>query len=174
MKERDNMEMTIHKFEIAGLGKAPFAVVGFEVRKFQACQGAPIQPGASCRFCGRGIQNVFLIKSSDGKIFPVGSECVEKTDDSWLTQSVDKMKSRNRRESANAKCADLTARAKDALQSKAVRSALDAKPHPHGRAGATLLSYLEWCLTNAGRAGRTKAAKVILEVTVSPRQPLTP
>lgn len=69
----------IHPFEAAGLGKAPFKCVGYEYRTFQACQGAPVQVGGSCRYCGQGICHTYLIKSSDGKTFPVGSNCVEKT-----------------------------------------------------------------------------------------------
>jgi hypothetical protein len=67
------MENT-HCFEIAGLGQAPFAFVGFSVRKYQACVGAPIQCGCSCDYCGTAIMNVYEIESADGKRFKVGSD----------------------------------------------------------------------------------------------------
>ncbi len=80
--------MNIHKFEAAGLGKAPFRVVGFSVRKYQACYGAPIQPGASCDYCGTGIMNVYTIASSDERRFVVGCDCVAKTGDAGLRKQV--------------------------------------------------------------------------------------
>jgi len=55
----DQNQNPIHRFEAAGLGTAPFKVVGFSVEKFQACQGAPIQCGTSCDYCGTGIMNTY-------------------------------------------------------------------------------------------------------------------
>jgi hypothetical protein len=72
-------QKTIHPFEAAGLGLAPFRYVRFYQAKYQACQGAPIQPGASCDYCGTGIMNVYVINSSDGKEFKTGCDCVYKT-----------------------------------------------------------------------------------------------
>jgi hypothetical protein len=74
----------IHPFEKVGLGKAPFRVVGFSVQKYQACYGAPVQPGSSCDFCGTSIMNVFSIQGADGSRFKVGIDCVKKTYDKAL------------------------------------------------------------------------------------------
>ncbi len=74
----------LHVFERAGLGKAPFRVTGFTVKTFKASPDSPTQPGTSCDFCGTGIMNVCLIKSSDGKAFKVGCDCVAKTGDAGL------------------------------------------------------------------------------------------
>lgn len=74
----------VHPFERTGLGKPPFRVVGFSVQKYQACHGAPIQPGSSCDYCGTGIMNVFHIKGADGATFKVGIDCVQKTYDVGL------------------------------------------------------------------------------------------
>lgn len=44
---------TIHKFELAGLGKAPFHFTGQVSEKtYQACNGAPVQPASTCDYCG--------------------------------------------------------------------------------------------------------------------------
>lgn len=84
------MNNGIHCFENAKLGKAPFRVVGFEVRKYQACPGAPVQPGASCDYCGTGIMNVFHIKGAgvEDTPFKVGCDCVAKTGDGGLRKAV--------------------------------------------------------------------------------------
>src|SRR6185369_3607718 len=70
---------TMHPFEKAGLGLAPFRCVGVYKNAYQACPGAPIQAGGSCDFCGTGIMYEYKILSSDGKGFKVGCDCVAKT-----------------------------------------------------------------------------------------------
>lgn len=70
----------LHPFERANLGKAPFRVVGFEEKTYQACPGAPVQPGSTCDYCGTAIRQVFHIASADGKQFKVGCDCVLKTE----------------------------------------------------------------------------------------------
>lgn len=97
------MTNQIHCFEKAGLGVAPFRVVGFYVKKYQACQGAPIQPGTCCDYCGTGIMNVYEIKSSDGRLFKVGCDCVAKTADKVLTDGVKVYQRKAREEKAAAK-----------------------------------------------------------------------
>src|SRR5690349_20051736 len=80
-----------HVFERAGLGKAPFVVSGYGREIYQAVPGDsrwPIQPGAVCNYCGTAISNVCYIKSSDGRQFKVGSECVNKTGDAGLKKSL--------------------------------------------------------------------------------------
>jgi hypothetical protein len=76
----------IHRFEAAGLGKAPFTCVGTH----QECvnDGDSIRATGTCDFCGTGIRYCFDIQSSDGKTFKVGCDCVEKTDDSGLKRQV--------------------------------------------------------------------------------------
>lgn len=77
-------EVGLHLFERAGLGKAPFRVVGFAELKFKAFADAPTQCGGSCDYCGTGIIDAFYIQGSDGRKFKVGSNCVEKTGDAGL------------------------------------------------------------------------------------------
>lgn len=86
----------VHKFERAGLGRAPFRVSGFKVCKYQACYGAPVQPGAACSFCGTGIMYVFEITSADKQKFHVGSDCVAKTGDAGLIKQVRRARTEHR------------------------------------------------------------------------------
>ena len=57
----------VHPFEGKGLGKAPYS-----------CAGHRLGGGTTCDYCGTGIKHEFNIKSSDGRSFTVGSECVLK------------------------------------------------------------------------------------------------
>lgn len=91
------MSEKIHKFEIAGMGKAPFKVVGFfKMPSSSLLEQNPSAynnimaqlpkgfPVCTCSFCGMALMNNFLILSSDGVKSVVGSECVRKTDDKGL------------------------------------------------------------------------------------------
>jgi hypothetical protein len=69
--------MSTHKFEKAGLGLAPFRCVGV-VEHFITYPGGRTQAAGTCDYCGTGIRFEYLIKSSDGNKFVVGSDCVEK------------------------------------------------------------------------------------------------
>lgn len=72
-------QIKIHKFEQAGLGKAPFTCTGMHQRK---------EPFGTCALCGTAIRYCYDIQSSDDKQFYVGCECVAKTDDSGLVRQV--------------------------------------------------------------------------------------
>lgn len=84
----------MHAFEKAGLGAAPFKFVGcYEDRgpKVIGHQGgctitvgSPGQPMGTCKYCGQGILVCCVIRSSDGKEFTVGSDCVARTGDAGI------------------------------------------------------------------------------------------
>lgn len=76
---------TLHPFEKAGLGKAPFVFRGMETKVGPIHLadgvtqiGAPGQPMGTCDYCGQGIAHCCNIRSADGKRFIVGIDCVEK------------------------------------------------------------------------------------------------
>lgn len=98
--------ISIHLFENAGLGKAPFRCVSFIQlpsvslaehnpsgynnamnNATQIAKGYNIKLG-SCDYCGMALMNHFVIKSADKKFFTVGCECVRKTNDSGLRDKV--------------------------------------------------------------------------------------
>lgn len=68
-----------HPFERSGNGRAPFSIVGFDEKTYQACHGAPVQPAGICDHCGTCIRYRAHIASSDGVCFVVGLDCVRKT-----------------------------------------------------------------------------------------------
>lgn len=128
---------TIHVFERAGLGKAPFTYIGWEKRTYQACPGAPIQPGATCDYCGTAICFVFLIDSADHRRFKVGSDCVAKTGDRGLKKAVDQEVRERERQDRHQRDQARIENARQAL-TEPVRERLAAKPHPYGGQRALL------------------------------------
>jgi hypothetical protein len=78
----------IHPFERGGHGKAPFRCTGYAELVFQAHPGAPVRAGGSCDFCGTSIRHSYNIVSSDGVSFKVGSDCVARTGDTQLIESL--------------------------------------------------------------------------------------
>lgn len=117
-----NSPATIHVFEVAGLGSAPFTFVGVNYN----------QKGTHCDYCGTAIVNVFWVKSSCGKTFKVGCDCIAKTHDAGLIRIVDGIKRKHDREVREAKAkvihAELLAMSTDLM----MQTELMAKPHPHG------------------------------------------
>jgi hypothetical protein len=80
---------SIHHFELAGLGKAPFHFTGTVTEKvFVACPGATPKAGSSCDYCGTGIRYEFWVRSACGKEFKVGCDCIHKTGDRGLIQQI--------------------------------------------------------------------------------------
>lgn len=150
--------MSEHRFETAGLGKAPFRVLGVEVRVGPIRYpnglevGAPGQPMGCCQYCGQGIAECWMIGSSDGKTFMVGCDCVRKTGDAGLRSAMAPHLKAKRAKAAKARLD----RAEAALPVDALR----AKPHPH-IPGKTLLDYVDYLLERGGQAGRTRACRII-------------
>jgi hypothetical protein len=159
------MTDTVHIFEAAGLGKAPFRVVGFERRTYQACPGAPIQVGGSCEYCYTGIKDTYLIRSADGRDFVVGSSCVNKTGDKGLMDTVkrhaNKLKRDHRGQRENERIREANFAYLDNI------AFFHTLPHPKGFKNRetgkplTMCDFIEWMYANAGQAGRLKTAKLI-------------
>lgn len=149
----------IHPFERAGFGHAPYRCVGHFEAVYQACPGAPIQPGSSCEYCGQAIRDVFKVRSVDGVEFRVGCDCILKVfrgydktipaDFRAAVLEVERAKRENRRVRREGL---LTARRDRAVVALATRPELfrDA-PHPneyHASKGLTLRDYYDWCLAH--------------------------
>lgn len=154
----------IHVFERAGLGKAPFRYTGMTEASYQACPGAPVQPGAGCDFCGRGIRYVFHVRSADGKQFKVGSDCIAKTGDAGLRKAISADKQKLDADKRVAHAMKKAEAAREILARDDVREALAAEPHPYAwmaEKGHTRLSWAEWMLDNAGNKGRVTVANYL-------------
>ncbi len=177
-------KVTVHRFEAAGLGKAPFQILGVEMRVgpitmrskdgVEVTIGAPGQPMGSCKFCGQGIKECWVIRSADGNVFDVGCDCVRKTGDRGLVAQLaphEKKKRAAAKERKVARGEAVIAEAMTLLELPEVRARLAAVPHrlgfkdrETGRA-LTELDDLEWLLERAGHSGRLRAAKRIIEVS---------
>lgn len=149
---------TVHRFERAGLGKAPFRFVEMTEKVYQACPGAPAQPGSNCDYCMASIRYEFWCESSDGKVFKVGCDCIHKIGDRGLVKQISAAE-RQLRDKKNAaarerKKAKKIARLESArAKLPTIRGTLASQPHPHeyhASQGKTLLDYVEWCLVNHG------------------------
>jgi hypothetical protein len=160
------MTNAIHPFERAGLGKAPFRCVGFYESKYQACQGAPIQPGSSCDYCSQGIMNVFRIKGADGKEFKVGCDCVAKTTDACAKTDAERAARALQTQVNRIKTAALNARKDEQIAAAlaklvAYRDALADETVEIKGVRRNLIERLDWIFAHAGRAGKVAAVKML-------------
>lgn len=153
---KDGETSLIHRFEHAGLGKAPFRFTGTVTEKVFCVPGEMPKAGSSCDYCGTGIRYEFWVESADAKVFKVGCDCIHKTEDRGLIKqiSVAERKLRDAKNKAakdrkTAKLASRVEKAKETLSS--VRGTLASKPHPSqyfADQGRTLLDYVQWCFDN--------------------------
>ena len=158
------MYMEIHAFEKAGLGKAPFTVKEYARETWKAAPDAPDQVGNSCRYCWTGIKDVFYIESADGKVFPVGSTCVNKTGDRGLINTVKRQMNQLKAEKAYKRNTERIANAVVELEDPELRKSLASHPHPlewRASKGDTLLDWAEWMLANAGMSGKMQVVRVV-------------
>jgi hypothetical protein len=157
---------TIHRFERAGLGKAPFVFTGMTEKVHCVPGGTPVA-GSSCDFCGTGIRYEFWCRSADSREFKVGCDCIHKIGDRGLIQqiSVAERKLRDAKNiaakarrvakniAAKARKAERLAVRMEAAKAilPTVRGRLAEQPHPSpyfAGEGRTLLDYVNWCFEN--------------------------
>lgn len=164
--------MDTHRFEKAGLGKAPFRIVGHEEKRGPihlddgiTTIGAPGQPMGSCDFCGTGIADCFTIAGSDGKRFVVGSTCVEKTGDKGLIKVAKSAVAKKRTEARHRREAVRIETLRGLLEDTATCHWLDNQPHPRTDyvvfARQTRLDWAMWMLANAGNKGKLQVLRWI-------------
>jgi hypothetical protein len=109
-------QVLTHKWQEAGLGQAPFKVVG--AVELPSKSLATANPDAfnnalkmiprelfevglgTCAVCGQGIMINMIIKAADGRRFPVGTDCVRKAGDTKLTTKAKQLENARRREKA--------------------------------------------------------------------------
>lgn len=108
------MNKTAHPFEIAGMGTGPFVFVG--MAKLPSAELAGQNPDAynnalrdmpklksgcgTCSNCGMAIMNICIIRNSQGELYGVGTDCVEKTGDRCLADPAKVALAKLRREQA--------------------------------------------------------------------------
>lgn len=160
-----------HKFEKAGLGKAPFRLIRVVERRGPYREldkngmptgleiGAPGQPMGCCKYCYTGIATCYVIESADGNRFDVGCECVRKVGDAGLIKTINKHKSRAAKAREEQRIGDMRDRL---TMDDDLRAFLASKPHPKQWLNTmNLLDSVEWMMKNAGHAGRIKTVRLI-------------
>lgn len=167
---------TIHKFEEAGLGKAPFRVIGYREDRGPHRQvlpsgivrevGSPGQPMGVCKYCYTGIAEVFVIQGSgpDDQPFDVGNVCVGKTGDAGLKRVVEAKVRELRRARRHERETEQVAELKGLLADESVRKILAGIPHGYGWAadqGMTRLDQVEWMIDNAGNSGKIRMLRLV-------------
>lgn len=158
---------TIHCFEKAGLGKAPFRYVGVQFQDMRYGERVvnvggvecTTHAGGTCEYCGHYIVNMFVIESADGNRFHVGCDCLAKVGEKGLKRQAD----RDIREAARKRlAASNEERVANAIKRlPQVADILAGKPHPneyHASQGKTLLDWCNWVIQNTNGL---PAAKVI-------------
>ena len=158
----------VHPWERCGLGVAPYRCVGSAVVTYQACHGAPVQPGSSCDYCGQGIMNVYSVQAACKSVFKVGCDCVRKTcsEKEGVRTAIETADRKHRNALAKVSRDKRDASAKDALASLRAEHefALAAMPHPRATTqdwakDKTALDWLDFMLGCCGAAGRAKLLK---------------
>ena len=137
----------IHVFEAAGLGKAPFKLVGIFELPSKALQEAnpdaynnalrslPLHVGmGTCHFCGHAIMVNCMIQSADGKKFMVGTDCVAKTGDKGL---VDKVKMERRKQAREKREEKRRAEFRKAAEDRKAHMELELKAQRERNGGLT-------------------------------------
>lgn len=165
---------TVHPWERAGLGKAPFQYLGVRrlVGPLRFAQpdgtmlevGAPGQPMGTCAFCLQGIAECHSVKSADGKRFIVGCDCIARVNgEHEPVRAKAEAASRKLRNAAakarrDAKATTERGELEALLSDEVARAKLAALPGPKF---GTMLEHAEWMARKAGAAGRGRVLKAV-------------
>lgn len=154
---------TAHRFELAGLGKAPFRFTGNVTENVFTVPGGDSKPGGCCDYCSTGIRYEFWVRSADGREFKVGCNCIHKTGDRGLIQQISAAE-RKLRDVKNA-AAKQRKQERERVRLEAAKAKLPtiigtlaSQPHPtpyRAEQGETMLNYVRWLLANTN--GQTAA-----------------
>jgi len=172
MKTEASKTEPIHPFEAAGLGLAPFRFIGLEAqdklygkvilnRAEYERTGIAVTtaPGGSCAYCGQYIVVMYRVRSSDGRTFHVGCDCVEKCAKAAAGTDAERDLARLRTAVRAAKSArDRTARtARKALRQAELAATADGR---HGDLLVRLDAAAETCAAFADMAKSLRSGKV--------------
>lgn len=165
----------IHKFEKAGMGKAPFKYLGIEFQDIRygervLANGCTTKPGGTCAYCGTYIVNMYQIESADGIKNHVGSECIKKVGDAGLIKLLKSDEAKARRAKAEvarkkkyAAFDQARAYLRSLLETDSTKDKLEALPHPSYR-GKTLLDYYNFILVKGGLVAVKNAIAAITDI----------
>lgn len=151
-----NTAEKIHRFELAGLGEAPYTYAGNEQLVFKA--GDTVKPGGSCDYCGTAIVDAYFFRSFDGRTFKVGSDCVNKAGDAGLKRIVNAEIRKRQKQRDVERIATMRAR----LDAGELDAVLENAPAPKGTTlWVTPREYAWIALNRWGVTGGLKACRWI-------------
>lgn len=172
-------ELTENELEKMGLGKAPFKFLGSiesppksmleqnpeaynnALRAFPKFDAGGI---GSCARCYYNITIHYVLKSSDGKTFPLGSECVHRLNDTTLTKQIDKEVAKRTKELKAKRDAEKKDKLGQLLNDRKVIDKLRSLPHPfkeYADKGQTLYDSISKRASMSGTSGKNKILKEI-------------
>lgn len=144
------MSDSSHPLSERGLGSPPFDL---QYVKHKAKE-------AECAACRAKIKHDFQVRSSEGKRFSLGSECVHLIGDKEAIQKAEAQ----RKQLADEEDDQLLQSFCAYVRSEAGGNALKHRSHPHkfhADQGKTYLDYCEYVLENAGRKKMLSVARDI-------------
>lgn len=174
MADQSKTTPAIHPFEKRGLGRAPFTVIGVEIRRgpityerngVMVSVGAPGQPMGTCDYCSTGIAECWEIESADGRRSIVGCDCVRKTEDAKMLRELKPHVRELQRQKRAARAEKVAEELRGLLADESVRERLASMPHPMGFTDRetgrelTALDSAEWMFSHSGAAGRARLLK---------------
>ena len=151
----------LHPFETS-IGAGPYTFAGFgkivfDERKGAVYYGPRLEDGCgTCAHCGMGITNIFIIKAGNGKLYGVGSSCIEKSNLPYEVKSQakreklkqDKIKRQQKDQEKALKCIE---EIKQTIEEN--RSVLEKVPHPTdylANEGKTVIDLFHYRLEGGG------------------------
>lgn len=156
---------TIHAFELAGLGAAPYTyshnTTSFAPSLNPTPGGFNQTPCGTCDFCGTCIGYECNFVSADGNKFIVGEVCIFKAGDRGLIKKVKAEAAKRRREAGDALAEQLVEEVGNHSE------VLATIPHTlawKAAQGATALDQWNWLMGNCGRTGKIKWGKKFLKL----------
>lgn len=163
-------EVGKHRFEIAGLGKAPFRFIGVSQNRITYPDGSS-KAGGTCDYCGNGLEYECIIVSSDGRQSKVGSSCIEKVGGKGLLKAYkNSPEVRAKRRESRARVArenlmSVTIRLKQLMDEK--KTIMLNTKHPYGFTDRstgrpmTFMDWAQWIQENGGIASKCDAIRKI-------------
>lgn len=168
-----------HRWEVAGLGKAPYRFLGTEdtnaavdpqtgMRRLGTDKDGITHwtsPGGTCAFCGQCIFVLCKFRSADGQEFHVGQDCAQKSGDAGIVKAVAHAERKRQAAKRATKAAAVAVRLGTLLDTPSVRTLLGSLPHPHpvnASKGRTLLEWADFVRDYGGAQGKNFALLKIL------------
>lgn len=147
---------TMHIFEQAGLGRAPYRYLGIEKQH------------TGCQFCATAIMFKFWLLSADGKKFFVGSDCILKSGDAGLKRLIDADLKKHQKELRLERENTVLSLFEGYLSFHPEFWTADGPfkgPHPfryYAAQGRTMADYQKFCFDHSGRSTKAKLARTWL------------